>query len=177
MDRLVNVLVNPSGRFGAPETEPGPCGAGDELLMTFPFTRGPASRSRPEWARRARDSLARHPGLRQGADGGCVILVAQKASDPRLMPSAGLPQSVSARPMASFGHLVQVIRHGLKEIQYRSRLIEGCLAGTGLALNRVKRLRASIIGDLLLFLLVYSGLNSGRRDQLTDSRPVLGATQ
>jgi hypothetical protein len=79
--------------------------------------------------------------------------------------------------MASFGHLVQVIRHGLKEIQYRSRLIEGCLAGTGLALNRVKRLRASIIGDLLLFLLVYSGLNSGRRDQLTDSRPVLGATQ
>src|SRR5207344_1079300 len=33
--RLVNVPVNPSGRFGAPETEPGPSGAGrrvsDEL--------------------------------------------------------------------------------------------------------------------------------------------------
>jgi hypothetical protein len=37
MDRLVNVPVNPSGRFGAPETEPGPSGVGDELLMTFPF--------------------------------------------------------------------------------------------------------------------------------------------
>jgi hypothetical protein len=31
---------------------------------------------------------------------------------------------------ASFAHLVQVIRHGLKKIQYQPRLIEGCLAGT-----------------------------------------------
>ena len=37
--------------------------------------------------------------------------------------------------VASFGHLVQVIRHGLKKIQYQPRLIEGCLAGTGLALE------------------------------------------
>ena len=36
---------------------------------------------------------------------------------------------------ASFAHLVQVIRHGLKKIQYRPGLIEGCLAGTGLALD------------------------------------------
>jgi hypothetical protein len=36
---------------------------------------------------------------------------------------------------ASFGHLVQVIRHGLKKIQYQPALIEGCLAGTGLALE------------------------------------------
>ncbi len=35
--------------------------------------------------------------------------------------------------IASFGHLVQVIRHGLKKIQYQPGLIEGCLAGTGLA--------------------------------------------
>src|SRR5271169_2129557 len=39
--RLVNVAVNPSGRFGAPETEPGPSGVGrraaDELM------RGPLS--------------------------------------------------------------------------------------------------------------------------------------
>jgi hypothetical protein len=27
MYRLVNVSVNPAGRFGAPETEPGPSGA------------------------------------------------------------------------------------------------------------------------------------------------------
>ena len=37
--------------------------------------------------------------------------------------------------MASFGHLVQVIRHGLKKIQYQPGLIEGCLVGTGLALE------------------------------------------
>ena len=33
--RLVNVPVNPAGRFGAPETEPGPCGVGD-VFMTIP---------------------------------------------------------------------------------------------------------------------------------------------
>ena len=37
--------------------------------------------------------------------------------------------------VASFAHLVQVIRHGLKKIQYQPGLIEGCLAGTGLALE------------------------------------------
>jgi hypothetical protein len=36
---------------------------------------------------------------------------------------------------ASFAHLVQVIRHGLKKIQYQPGLIEGCLAGTGLTLE------------------------------------------
>ena len=38
-------------------------------------------------------------------------------------------------PCAGFGHLVQVIRHGLKMIQYQPGLIEGCLAGTGLTLE------------------------------------------
>ena len=28
----MNVLVNPSGRFGAPATEPGPSGAGHEFM-------------------------------------------------------------------------------------------------------------------------------------------------
>jgi len=40
--------------------------------------------------------------------------------------------------VASFGHLVQVIRHGLKKIQYRPGLIEGCLAGTGLTLDHIE---------------------------------------
>jgi hypothetical protein len=39
---------------------------------------------------------------------------------------------------ASFTHLVQVIRHGLKKIQYRPGLIEGCLAGTGLTLDQIE---------------------------------------
>jgi hypothetical protein len=37
--------------------------------------------------------------------------------------------------VASFAHLLQVIRHGLKKIQYQPGLIEGCLAGTGLSLE------------------------------------------
>ena len=41
--------------------------------------------------------------------------------------------------VASFAHLVQVIRHGLKKIQYRPGLIEGCLAGTGLTLDQTKQ--------------------------------------
>ena len=37
--------------------------------------------------------------------------------------------------VASFAHLVQVIRYGLKKIQYQPGLIEGCLAGTGLTMD------------------------------------------
>jgi hypothetical protein len=37
--------------------------------------------------------------------------------------------------IASLGHLAQVIRHGLKKVQYQPGLIEGCLAGTGLTLE------------------------------------------
>src|SRR5580704_15700411 len=41
--------------------------------------------------------------------------------------------------VASFAHLVQVIRHGLKKIQYRPGLIEGCLAGTGLTAGQAEQ--------------------------------------
>ena len=34
-----------------------------------------------------------------------------------------------------FAHLLQVIKTGLKKIQYQPGLIEGCLAGTGLSLE------------------------------------------
>ena len=37
--------------------------------------------------------------------------------------------------VAGFGHLLQVIRHGLKTIQYQPGLIDGCLAGTGLSME------------------------------------------
>jgi hypothetical protein len=37
---LVNVAVNPSGRFGAAETEPGPSGMADEF-MRVSFNRSP----------------------------------------------------------------------------------------------------------------------------------------
>ncbi|MET8676065.1 transposase [Streptomyces sp. NPDC004647] len=32
-------------------------------------------------------------------------------------------------------HLIRTVRHGLRKIQYRSDLIDGCLAGTGLAVG------------------------------------------
>lgn len=32
-------------------------------------------------------------------------------------------------------HLIQTIRHGMRKIQYRPHLIDGCLAGTGLSLT------------------------------------------
>jgi hypothetical protein len=38
---------------------------------------------------------------------------------------------------ASLAHLLQVIRRGLKKIQYQPGLIEGCLAGTGLSWSRL----------------------------------------
>jgi transposase len=37
--------------------------------------------------------------------------------------------------VTSFAHLIQVIRHGLKKIQYQPWLIEGCLIGTGLSME------------------------------------------
>jgi hypothetical protein len=36
---------------------------------------------------------------------------------------------------ASLARLLQVIRRGLKKIQYQPGLIEGCLAGAGLSLE------------------------------------------
>ncbi|NEW75342.1 hypothetical protein G4H13_34540 [Streptomyces rapamycinicus] len=32
-------------------------------------------------------------------------------------------------------HLISTLRHGLRQIQYRSNLIDGCLAGTGLTMT------------------------------------------
>ena len=55
--------------------------------------------------------------------------------------SARLPTRDGMQLLASFCHLVQVIRHGLKK--YRPGLIEGCLAGTGLALEPGKISRIS----------------------------------
>ena len=48
--------------------------------------------------------------------------------------------------VASFGHLVQVIRHGLKKIQYQPGLIEGCLIGTGLCLEQETQRTSRIKG-------------------------------
>ena len=52
-----------------------------------------------------------------------------KASGPS--SSAALANLAFASP----AHLVNVIRHGLKKIQYQPGLIEGCLTGTGLSLE------------------------------------------
>ena len=49
--------------------------------------------------------------------------------------------------VASFGHLIQVIRHGLKKIQYQPGLIEDCLAGTGLTMDQIEHPTTSRIKD------------------------------
>jgi transposase len=59
---------------------------------------------------------------------------------PDLNPVEGIWSSLKRGPLAnvaftSFAHLLQVIRHGLKKIQYQPALIDGCLAGTGLSLE------------------------------------------
>jgi hypothetical protein len=59
---------------------------------------------------------------------------------PDLNPAEGIWSVLKGGGLAnlaavSFSHLLQVIRHGLKKIQYQPGLIEGCLAGTGLTLQ------------------------------------------
>jgi hypothetical protein len=59
---------------------------------------------------------------------------------PDLNPVEGIWSSLKRGPLAnlavtSYAHLLQVIRHGLKKIQYQPGLIEGCLTGTGLSLE------------------------------------------
>ncbi|MER6917904.1 IS630 family transposase, partial [Streptomyces spiralis] len=38
-------------------------------------------------------------------------------------------------------HLISTLRHGLRQIQYRSNLINGCLAETGLTLTTSRQQR------------------------------------
>ena len=44
---------------------------------------------------------------------------------------------------ASFGHLMQVVQHGLKKIQYWRGLIDGCLTGTRLSLDQIEHRTAN----------------------------------
>ncbi len=46
-----------------------------------------------------------------------------------------LKRSVANLAAANLDHLVRVVKRRLKRIQYRPRLLEGCLAETGLALE------------------------------------------
>jgi hypothetical protein len=59
---------------------------------------------------------------------------------PDLNPVEGIWSSLKRGPLANLaftgpGHLLKVVRHGLRKIQYQPGLIEGCLAGTGLSLE------------------------------------------
>jgi hypothetical protein len=59
---------------------------------------------------------------------------------PDLNPVKGIWSSLKRGPLANRAftgpaHLLQVIRHGLRKIQYQPGLIEGCLAGTGLSIE------------------------------------------
>jgi transposase len=58
---------------------------------------------------------------------------------PDLNPVEGLWSWLRRGPLANVAftdpeHLIRVVRQGLRKIQYRPHLIDGCLTGTGLAL-------------------------------------------
>ncbi|MFB9710550.1 transposase [Streptosporangium sandarakinum] len=91
------------------------------------------------------DNLNRHicPEMRQFiADNGDWLRVFQLPSyAPDLNPVEGIWSLLDRSGLAnlaatSLDHLVRVIKRGLKKIQYRPYLIDGCLAGTGLLLKR-----------------------------------------
>ena len=63
-----------------------------------------------------------------------------RAYAPDLNPVEGIWSSLKRGPLANlavtgYAHLLQVIKHGLKKIQYQPGLIESCLTGTGLSLT------------------------------------------
>ncbi len=90
------------------------------------------------------DNLGRHtcPQMQQFlADHEQWLTVFQLPSyTPDLNPVEGIwsllqRAALANLAVASFGHLVRVIKRGLKKIQYRPHLIDGCLAETGLILH------------------------------------------
>jgi transposase len=54
---------------------------------------------------------------------------------PDLNPTEGIWSLLERGVLANLAHLVRVVKRGLKQIQYRPHLIDGCLAETGLALT------------------------------------------
>lgn len=59
---------------------------------------------------------------------------------PELNPVEGIWSVLNRTVLANLaatgiGHLAAVIKHGLKRLQYRPALLDGCLAGTGLRLH------------------------------------------
>jgi hypothetical protein len=59
---------------------------------------------------------------------------------PDLNPMEGIWSSLKRGPLANvaftgFAHMLQVVKHSLRKIQYQPGLIEGCLTGTGLSLE------------------------------------------
>ena len=59
---------------------------------------------------------------------------------PDLNPVAGIWSVLKRGPLANvaftgFAHLLHVIKHGLRIIQYQPGLIDGCLTGTGFSLE------------------------------------------
>jgi MFS family permease len=79
---------------------------------------------------RAPDALPREHGGEAVRAGGRYV-----AASPRASGRCSKRGVLANLAVASFAHLVQVIRHGLKKIQYRPGLIEGCLPGTGLIME------------------------------------------
>nr|BFE88190.1 hypothetical protein GCM10020093_107910 [Planobispora longispora] len=92
------------------------------------------------------DNLNRHTcsEMRQfiAASADWLRVVQLPAYAPELNPTEGIWSLLNRGGLANLAvtgldELVRVVKRGLKKIQYRPHLIDGCLAETGLALNQL----------------------------------------
>jgi transposase len=92
------------------------------------------------------DNLNRHTSAQMrgfiAESAGWLRVVQLPSYAPELNPVEGVWSLLNRGGLANLAvagldQLVRVVKRGLKKIQYRSHLIDGCLAGTGLAFNLV----------------------------------------
>lgn len=80
--------------------------------------------------------------------------------------------------VASFGHPVRVISHGLKKMQYQPGLIEGCLAGTRLTWDQIEHPTDTTNKGLSLDPQAAPGRDpDGTRPRIRSARPVMQAAR
>ncbi|MFC4893556.1 transposase [Streptosporangium amethystogenes subsp. fukuiense] len=91
-----------------------------------------------------RDNLNRHICAEMQrfiqANSDWLTIVRLPSYAPDLNPAEGIWSLLNRGVLANLAvcnldHLIRVIKHGLKKIQYRPHLIDGCLAETGLLLK------------------------------------------
>ncbi|MFJ2478591.1 hypothetical protein ACIOWI_37780 [Streptomyces sp. NPDC087659] len=91
------------------------------------------------WSRRGHTPIVRVRGRSQRRIS-IAALACYPPYAPQLNPVEGIWSLLRRRCQANTAftdptHLMRVLRQGLRQVQYRPDLIDGCLAGTGLTLT------------------------------------------